>query len=161
MNFIKKVSAIAFVLVFALGTQFIYAQEFDAAELLEQRNAKPITDSELKSFSSVYLELAQINQESQERMISIIEKNGMELERFSEIQMALMQNQEPNTTEKEMDQIDKITKEFDKVQPEIQAELEKSVTQAGLTIERVNDIILSIQSDKTLRDKLQTMMSGK
>lgn len=159
MNFIRKTSVIAFILFFTVGTTSIYAQEFDPTELLEQRNIQPISDGELKTFASVYQKLAQINQEGQQKMVSIIEQNGMDLERYNEIQMAAMQNEDPNINEKEEKQVSKISEEFTKVQPEIQAELESKVTEVGLTIERVNDIILAVQEDKALREKLQLLMT--
>jgi hypothetical protein len=48
-----------------------------------------VSDEELKQFASAVIEIQTINLQAQEKMITTVQEEGLEVERFNEIQLAL------------------------------------------------------------------------
>ena len=83
----------------------------------------------------------------------------MEVERFSTIQQAVSNpNQEVEATDAEMKKHDAIMAEIKKMQPAIEAKMEKAVADSGITIERYQAIGTALQQDKSLQQRFQSIM---
>lgn len=123
--------------------------------------ATEISDEELKEFAAVYPKVQTESQKAQKQMVAIIEKDGMNLERFNEIQTAKLQNQKADASEEEMKKFKKITDELDAMQPQIQENIESIITSSGLSVQRFQTIAAAIQSDPDLMSRFQQMLNGK
>lgn len=119
-----------------------------------------ISDKELREFAAVYPKVQSESQKAQQQMAAVIEKDGMELNRFNEIATAELQNKKSDATKEEKKTYDKITKELDAIQPEIQKNIESVITSSGLSVERFQAIALAIQRDKDLQNRFQKIMNG-
>jgi hypothetical protein len=119
-----------------------------------------VSDKELKAFATVYPRVQSESQKAQQQMAAVIEKDGMELNRFNEIATAELQNKKSDATKEEKKTYDKITKELDAMQPEIQKNIESVITSSGLSVERFQAIAFAIQNDKDLQSRFQKIMNG-
>lgn len=118
-----------------------------------------ISDAELNKFADAFQVIQMENQKAQQKMATVITDNGMEIERFSAIQQAASNpNQEVDATDAEMKKHEAIMVEIKKMQPAIEAKMEKAVADSGITIERYQAIGTALQQDKALQQRFQAIM---
>ena len=139
-----------FLFVTMLGSVGLFAQ--DAS----------VSDAELTKFANAYQSVQIQNQEAQQKMIAIIQAEGMELERFGAIQEATMDpNAKSDATPAEMKQHANVTSKIQKMQPGLEKEATKGIEAAGLTMERYQALATVIQQDQNLLQRLQSIMTEK
>lgn len=124
----------------------------------QQGNTK-ISDKELKEFASVYPEVRDESQKAQQKMAAVIEKDGMQLKRFNELQTATLRNKKIDADKKELKTFKTIKKELDKMQPQIQKKIQSLIKSSGLTVARYQTIASAIQTDPDLKSRFQKIMS--
>ncbi len=123
-----------------------------------QQNTK-VSDKELKQFASVYPKVQAESQKEQQEMVKVIEKDGMKLQRFNELQTAKMQHQKLNADKEELKTFKKIKKELDKKQPEMEKRRADLIKSSGLSVERFQAIAVAIQNNPDLKSKFQKIMA--
>ena len=147
------------------GTTSIFAQtpaetqENTEETLREEIQTETVSDADLKKFTDAYREIQDENQKAQERLVAIIEKEGLDVNRFSEIhQASLDPNSELEVSEDEMAKHDKANMQLEKMQSGFQQKMESIVKGKGLTMERFDAIFQAVQSDPSLQQKVQDLM---
>lgn len=137
-----------FLFVAIMGASFgLFAQEND------------ISDAELAKFANAYQEMQVQNQEIQQEMVKIIEKEGMDVDRFSAIQQASMDpNQEVEASDSEMKMHENAVTKMQKMQPEMEKKASEKIAATGLTMERFEALAAVIQNDQDLQQRLQTIL---
>ena len=136
-----------FLFVAVLGSIGVFAQE------------NKISDNELKKFADAYMNVQIQNQEAQQEMITIIQDEGLKVERFSDIEQATMDpNHKTDATEAEMKMHANATAKIEKMQPELEKKAIKEIESNGLTFERFKEIATVIQQDQGLQEKLQNIL---
>lgn len=134
-------------LVALFGTLTLVAQNQD------------ISDTQLAQFADAYMTVQTQNQEAQQEMIAVIEKEGLEVERFSEIQEAsLNPNQESDATPEEMKKHAKAIEKIDAMQPEFEKKAIEGIEKSGISMEEYQNIASAVQQDQKLQQKLQTIL---
>lgn len=128
---------------------------------LNQPKAKAnVSDDDLKQFAAVYTKVQAEGQKAQEKMAAVIEKDGMKLDRFNEIQTAKLQNQKSDATPDEMKTFDKITGDLNAMQPDIQKGMETIIKSSGMSVEKFQSIASAIQTDQDVQARFQKIMGG-
>lgn len=142
-------------LFIAIGTTFLQAQ----VQMPPQQQQIDVSDDELKSFTVALVDVQTINQEMQPKLITIVEDEGFEIERFTQIQQA-QQNPQTNVevSEEEIEKFNKIAPELQKIQQEAQQEMMLKITESGLTIERYQQIITAVQTDMEMQQKVEKLL---
>ncbi len=167
---LKKIGAGALVALFMAGSFAGEAQVSQDDQSNTQQQAVPqlnqgaqqidVSDADLDKFAKAYPQVQQENQKAQKKMAGVIEGEGMELQRFNEIQRAKMQNKEADVTKDEEKQVKKITSKLDKLQPELQKKVQGAATSTGLSIEKFQKIAIAIQSNPDLQKKLREKLAA-
>jgi len=122
------------------------------------QQAEDVSDEELTQFMSAMENMQIINQSAQQEMVGAVQKEGMEVERFSEIMQSEQDpNQEANATNEEMEQYAAVNKSIEEVQIRAQEEMEEKIVESGLTLDRYQEIGAIVQSSPELQQKLQSM----
>lgn len=123
-----------------------------------QSKASDISDEELEKFANVLM----AEQEVQQDMVDIIEKEGMEVQRFQQMQQA------SGNPEKELDATDEEKKKFETVksslqemQPQVQKKIQEKIKEEGLTRKRYQEINRAMQNDQKLQKKLRSVFQKK
>jgi len=144
-----------------LFTGLLFAGTALQAQEPAQEATRVVTDEELAAFATTLQGIQQINQDAQATMISELENQGMDVERFNEIQMA---SQDPNTEveldEKEIKQFEKVATVIQEIQINTQKEMEGYIEKEGLTMQRYQEILQVVQSDPEQLQRLQELMGG-
>jgi hypothetical protein len=114
-----------------------------------------VSDADLKQFADAFMQVQEVDQQAQQEMVTAVMDKGMTVERFNELFQA-QQNpaQEADATEEELSNYDEVMDEIMTIQENTQAEMEEKITDAGLTIDRYQEINLALQSSPELQQKL-------
>lgn len=125
---------------------------------MQQSQAAEISDEELKDFASVVQQVQIINQETQQEMIGVVEEEGLNAERFNEIQQTQQApEQESNATNEEMAKFEAANRELEKIQGQALQKVQEKITDAGMTMTRYEEIGMSLQTDPDLQAKFQML----
>ncbi len=141
-----------------LKNLFLFVAILSTVGLLAQENT--ISDSELTQFADAYVKLQMQNQEAQQKIADIIQDEGLELERFSEIQEAAMDpNKETDASADEIEKHANAISKIEKIQPELEKKAISDIESAGITLERYQALVSAIQQDQGLQQRLQAILT--
>lgn len=126
----------------------------------QQQQEVKVTDAELEKFAEAYQGIQVANQDAQKKMIAVVEGEDLEIGKFNEIHQAKMQNQQVEASNEEIQRHARAVEKIEKMQPEIQAEMEEIITDADLTVERYQEIATAMQNNPQLQQRLQQIMVG-
>lgn len=125
-----------------------------------QETQANVSDAELEKFGQAVKALQSAEQETQKKMIAVVEEQELNIEKFNEIHQAKMQKQEVNASKEDLKKHEKAVAKLDEMQPEIMKIMENIVTQNGLTMERFQQIASAMQTNQELQQRLQQLMMG-
>ncbi len=121
---------------------------------LNAQEAK-VTDEQIDKFAKLYQVITSENMKAQQNMMSIIEEEGLTMERFNEIHSASI---DPNSSVEASDSEKKKHKsalsKIEAINEDIQNMLEGKIKEAGMTVEEFQNLGQQIQSSPELNAKL-------
>ena len=122
---------------------------------------KEVSDEELQQFMSASQSVQAFSRQIQQEMIDVVQDQGLEAQRYSEIQQA-QQNPAANSdiSDEEMQKFQAATQEVQKIQTRAQQQMEEKLSDAGLTQKRYQEISMMVQSDPKLQQKFQSMQKA-
>ncbi|MFW5773629.1 MAG: DUF4168 domain-containing protein, partial [Tangfeifania sp.] len=116
-----------FIFFFA-GIALTFAQ--NPQETVEPADPAGISDTEMKQFAGVFTELQALNQQIQQEMVTAVQEEGIEVQRFNEIMNAQQDpNQEVDATEEELETFAAAGQAIEQIQQEAQQDMEKVITE--------------------------------
>lgn len=115
-----------------------------------------ITDNDIQKFVVASRSVRNLNNNLQEKMVEIVQGEGMDVERFNEIQVAAQkQDENIQPSEQEMKQIEQAIGKIQTVQVTVQTEMMNAIKDEGFTEESYNAIVQELQSDQELLERIQ------
>ena len=136
------------------------AQEMQAP-ITTQAQAN-ITTAELSKFADAFQEVQVENQAAQQKMMGIIKDEGLDVQRFTEIQKAQMNPEaEVEATDEELKMHAAVVTELKKMQPALETKMAGIIEDHGLTLDRYKAVAMALQQDKELQKKFQGIMMKK
>lgn len=122
-----------------------------------------VTDQEITNLVSAISAIEPIQQEVQQKIQAEVEKNGITMERFQQMMMA-MQNpqlaQQVDITDEEQATIQELQPTLMQIQGEAQQEISAKIEENGLTTNRYRQIIMGAQQDPELMQRVQTELEA-
>ena len=146
MSFTKKITSLLLLnLFFVFG---VFAQ-----------SEKEISDKEIEKFAFAIQEVATINQQTQQKMMTTVEEEGLAVQRFNEI---LQSQGDPNTDaelkEGEKKKFEDASQKLGEIQTKAQTKMEEKIVEEGLTLTRYQEIAALVQSDPELQERLKNIL---
>ncbi|MGB3773686.1 MAG: DUF4168 domain-containing protein [Leeuwenhoekiella sp.] len=118
-----------------------------------------VTDAELQKFANAYKQMQVMGQQAQQKMVTTVEDEGMDIQRFNEIHQASMDtNTEMDATDEEKTMHKNIVAKLDTMQTEFQDKLTKVVENQDMEMDRYQQIATALQSNTELQQRLQKML---
>ena len=118
-----------------------------------------VSDAELGQFADAYVKVQMQNQMAQQQMITVIEDEGLKVERFSEIQEAEMDpNKTADASEDELKKHASAMAKIEEMQPAMEKKAMADIESAGISLERYQSLAAEIQNEKSLQQRLQTIL---
>ncbi len=123
-------------------------------------NPGGFTDDELRSFANAVVQVISIQQQGQAQMIEKIEEEDMTVQRFNEINMQTqeMPLEQIDMTEKEAESYIVLLEEIEQIQIELEDVLIGTIEDAGITIEKYEEIMTEYQQNPELQQRVQELM---
>ena len=120
---------------------------------------KSVSEEEMKQFATSIQQVEIVNQQAQQEMVSVVEKEGLEVQRYNEMQQADMDpDREIDATGEEMEKYDQATEELGKIHARTQEKMQESITEEGLTVDRYQEIATIISNDPEMQQKLREIL---
>lgn len=134
----------------------------DLEQLLKQSQpAEDIKDDEFKLFANTYFEIKSANDSTEVKMISAIEATGMTLERFNTIARSQQGGENANITADEQSKLESISGDFLALQVAQDSLVNDIIIKNGLTLPRYQSLLIAVQQDQALQQKLIKLLEGK
>lgn len=127
----------------------------------QQEQSVDVSDQELEKFANVYIEVQSESQKMQGEAVEVIEKGGMDVERFNELANAQNNpNQEVEAKEEELEKVNVIGTKIQKIQMDFQERVSGMIEKEGLTVQRYQEVYQAIQQDQDLQQKFGELIKG-
>lgn len=141
------VSALSFIFMFLLAVPL-------------KANPGGFTDDELRNFANAVVQVISIQQQGQAQMISKIEEEDMTVQRFNEINMQAQEIplEQIDMTEKEAESFVLILGEIERIQIDLEEVLIGTIEDAGISIDKYEEIMTEYQQNPELQQKVQELM---
>ena len=147
LNFTKIASL---TLLLMLSVSSLFAQE---------EAPKEPSEGEITTFVDAVKSVQVVEQGIQQKMIEAVQNSGLTVERFNEIIMANQNpDQESDATEEEMKKVESAGQQIQTIQTSSQGDIQKSISEAGMTVERYQEIMMMVQSNQEMLAKVQKML---
>ncbi len=118
-----------------------------------------VSDDELEAFVALSQEVQEINAEIQQEMVTAVQEEGLDVQRFQEIQQSQMNPQaETTASEAEMEQFQAANERISELQQEAQTEMDELVAEKGISEQRLQEINMALQASPELQQRLREMM---
>jgi len=140
-------------IILLMSASVVFAQ---VPQQMPQQQTTEVSDDEMEQFALAFVEIQNIEQKIQPEMVQIVEEEGIEIQRFNEIMNAQQDpNKEVDASEDELQKFASANREIEDIQTRAQREMMGKITEAGLTVERYQEIMTALRNDPELQQKLQ------
>jgi len=151
----KKIRIMAFVKKVSL---FLFSLAFISSSLIAQDSE--VSDADMKLFASAFQQVQAVNQQVQNKMVGAIQEEGLDIQKFNEIQQASQaEGEESDISEEDMAKYQKSIQAIQAVQQEAQQQMKKAIEESGLAVEKYQNIMRAVQEDPAIQAKLQEILS--
>ena len=160
MLFRKSVLAVIAAVLFSIPSVFAQGVQ-QMPQQGQQQVDIDVSDKEMERFVKVSDELQVVQQKAQKKMMSAIQENGLDVQRYSEIEQANRTGQEVDMTDKEKAAYEKTSKVVQSEQMKIQQEAQKLLQEHDFEQQRYMKISQALRSDQELMKKYRKMKEQK
>lgn len=120
-----------------------------------------ITNDELERFVALSQELQMMSQQVQQDMIAVVEEEGLDLQRFSEMDKADRNPEEElEGTPQELESYEAASERLNTMQTEAREEMQSKLQARGFTEQRLQEINVALQQDTTLQKRFRSMQQA-
>lgn len=141
------------------GAAFGQGQQQQQAQSI---NPDSVSDKELKKFANAANEIQGLQRDAQKQLMSILDEEGMQPQRFQKIMMS-QQNpqmaQNVQVTEKEEKIIQKIQPKLMKINQQMRQQQMKVIQEKEITMQRFNNLAQAIRSNKELNQRFMEIVN--
>jgi len=138
-------------------------QDPDPFQQEQQMADIDVSDEELERFIDVTIELQEGQMEAQQNMITIVEDEGLTVDSYNEIAQGMQMGQsqeELEVSDEDMEKYETITDLIAEIERELDADLEEVINEAGMSMDRFQQINMALQQDQELLQRAQEMMQA-
>jgi hypothetical protein len=157
MQIEKKKLKLVYLLIFSV----LVAASAVIARQIPPGDSPDYTEEELEIFVIAALEIMPYQEEAQMKMAEEIESNGLSVEKFNNILEAHILGMDSGATSDELESFDSILESIDKIQQEYQGIIEAEIVNAGMTIEKFEEILANYQQDPELQLRINQIMQNR
>lgn len=141
---------------------FLFSLAFLMGSISAQEQSKPeISDADMKLFASAFQEVQAVNQQVQNKMIGAINEEGLDIQKFNEIQQATQaEGGESDISKEDMAKYQKSVQAIQAVQQEAQQKMQAAIEASGIPLDKYQNIMRAVQENPELQAKLSEYIGG-
>lgn len=131
----------------------------------QQQAPVDLDEASLLTFAKVEEKMAVIQRDTDEKMIGVIEEQGMAVEEYQQIMMMKQQEQQgqesgiKDVEAEKLEIFDAVAGEIQVVHRASQEEYMQLIEDEGLTVDQYQQIAMAVRDDPALREKVEGMKS--
>ena len=128
---------------------------------MQQQQAPDIdvSDKEAEKFVDAAMNVQEIQMQNQQKMIGLIEDEGLDVETFQKIAEATRTGKSTeDISDSDMEKFESASKSIQEAQGDVQKKIPEAIEEAGMKVERFQQISMATQQDAELRKQLQEKM---
>jgi PBP1b-binding outer membrane lipoprotein LpoB len=125
-----------------------------------------VSDEEAATFADAAMSAQQVQMQAQKQMMGIIQEEGLDIQTYQKIAQSKQGGQGDSTqfSASEMDKFDAANSSIQELQSDIRDSVTKAIEEAGMNMQRFQDISRAAQQDSALqmqiREQIQSKMGG-
>lgn len=157
MKFLKTTALLA--TFFMMSAGILAAQVQPQIQQPEPATSADVDDEELTQLASTIEQLEPIQMEAEGKIAEKLEEEGITIERFQQIMMAMQNPQmadQVDIADDEMQKIQDLQPDLMEIQGEAEQKITDKIEENGFTMERYIAIIMGMQQDPELAGRLQS-----
>ncbi|MFO7703081.1 MAG: DUF4168 domain-containing protein [Psychroflexus maritimus] len=117
--------------------------------------AQEVTDEQFDKFANAFQAVQQENMKAQQKMVSVIEDEGLSVEKFNEIhQASLNPDAEVEASDEDKKKHKSALQKVEAMNDEIQQMMDAKIKEHGMSVEEFQMINQKVQSDPEMQQKL-------
>lgn len=152
-------------------------QQQQPGQMGQMQQAAPdidVSDDEAEQFVDAAMDAQEVQMEAQKKMIGVIEEEGLDVETYQKIAQSTQMGQSPqgqgqgqgqdeqtDISDEDMKKFESASESLQEMQGEIQQEVVAAVENAGMEMQRFQQISQAAQQDPELRKTIQSKMQEK
>jgi predicted ribosome quality control (RQC) complex YloA/Tae2 family protein len=139
--------------VITIGISGAFAQ---MPQQMPEQQSSDVSENELEQFAQAFKEIQVIDYQVQMEMLNTVQEEGIDVDRFNEFLAAQQNPAQPfNASEEELQQFISAYQEIEEIQQQALQQMQNSIEEHELTLERYQEIAMTIQANPELLEKLQ------
>lgn len=158
MKFLKTTALLFTFVVMSAGLLVAQVPSQTPPQMPDLPTSADVSDDELIQLASTIEQLEPIQMEAEEKIVETLESEGITIERFQQMMMAMQNPQmadQVNITEEEMQKVQQLQPELMEIQGEAEQQITEKIEDNGFTMDRYRSIIMGMQQDAELLERLQ------
>lgn len=123
-----------------------------------------VSDEELETFADAVVNIQEVQMESQQEMQQVLREEGIDVETYNKIVQGLQMGQsadEIDVTDEEMDQYESASETIEERQAEVEEKVNNAVEEAGMTMDRFQEINQAVEQDPQLQQRIQSELQDR
>jgi len=122
-----------------------------------------VSDKEAATFADAAMNAQRVQMQAQKQMMGIIQDEGLDIQTYQKIAQSKQMGQGDSTqfNESEMEKFDAATSSIQELQTEIRDSVTKAIEEAGMKMQRFQDISRAAQQDSALQMQIQQQIQEK
>lgn len=158
MTIKKKAASLMLIALFVM-VGIVGAQQ-QQQMMQQQQQQKDYSEEEIDLFANALVEALPVQQEAEQKMIAEIEDQGMNLEEFNQIARQMQQGGQPEgVSEDKMETFQSISTEIQAIQMETQQEVNKIITEEGISPAKYQEMISAYSTNPQVKQKVDQKLA--
>jgi hypothetical protein len=126
----------------------------------QQQTSNDFNDQELKQFANAAEKVIAIQQETEQKMVQVIEEENLEIDKFNSMLKAQQSPdaEQVDASEEEMQAFNNATQKLIQIQNEVQDDMIQAIEAEGLEPQKYQEIMLAYQSDPELKARIDALL---
>jgi len=122
---------------------------------------KEVSDQEFQRFMTAFQDMQTFRGQIQQDMLAAVAEEGLDAQRYSEIQRA-QQNPaaDSEVSSEEMQKFQSAVEKVQSIQSDANQQMQEKLSDAGFTQRRYQEVSMMVQSDPQLQQKFQSMQKA-
>lgn len=146
--------SILFVLSFAVSG---LAQQLPTEQPQVNEN---FSDAEYEQFVAINMDLIPLQQDADEKMMTAISDNGLEMERFQQLFQAQQQGNITDASEdpQEIAKFNEAGQQIMKVQKDVNQKIQKKISDSGMEVQKFQEMSMAYQQSPKVKQKIDELI---
>lgn len=138
-------------------------QQNPMSQMQQQVPDVDVSDEEAATFADAAMSAQQVQMQAQKQMMGIIQEEGLDIQTYQKIAQSQQMGQGDSTqfSQSEMDKFNAATSSIEELQTEIRDSVTKAIEDAGMEMQRFQNISRAAQQDSALQQQIQQQIQDK